>query len=161
MDCSKTVRVSCVKVEKVVKAINLCGEARLTVGIHLILGIPNETFNDMLQTIKWVSYNKYIKQVKFHNLVVYKNTKLAKIEDISCYSIEDHIINLGKLIPYLRGDITVSRLFTSNIRRTQIAVDEYKGNKTQWMNSLRKYLYKNKLNQGDKTDVKYNYREYY
>ena len=147
--------------EQVVKAINLCGEARLTVGIHLILGIPNETFNDMLQTIKWVSYNKYIKQVKFHNLVVYKNTKLAKIEDISCYSIEDHIINLGKLIPYLRGDITVSRLFTSNIRRTQIAVDEYKGNKTQWMNSLRKYLYKNKLNQGDKTDVKYNYREYY
>ena len=77
------------------------------------------------------------------------------------YTIEEHIKNLGKLIPYLRGDIAVSRLFTSNIRRTQIAVDEYKGNKTQWMNELRKYLYKNNLNQGNKTNVKYDYRKFY
>jgi uncharacterized protein len=147
--------------EQAEKAIEMCGKAGLAVGVHLILGVPNETFNDMLQTIKWVSTNKYIKQVKFHNLVVYKNTKLANMEDIPVYSIEDHIINLGKLIPHLRGDIAVSRLFTSNIRRTQIALDEYKGNKTQWMNSLRKYLYKNKLNQGDKTEVKYEFSEYY
>ncbi len=147
--------------EQVEEAIKICGEAELTVGVHLIMGIPDETYDDMLKTIKWVSSNKYIKQVKFHNLVVYRKTKLAQMKNIPVYSIEEHIKNLGDLIPHLRGDIAVSRLFTSNIRRTQIAVDEYKGNKTQWMNELRKYLYKNNLNQGDETDMKYEYRKYY
>ena len=147
--------------EQVEEAIKMCGEAGLIVGVHLIMGIPNETYDDMLQTIRRVSSNKYIKQVKFHNLVVYKNTKLAQMKNIPIYTIEEHIKNLGKLIPYLRGDIAVSRLFTSNIRRTQIAVDEYKGNKTQWMNELRKYLYKNNLNQGNETNVKYDYRKFY
>jgi len=147
--------------EQVEESIKMCGEAGLTIGVHLILGIPNETFDDMLQTIKWVSSNKYIKQVKFHNLVAYKNTKLTDMKDIPVYTIEEHIKNLAELIPYLRGDIAVSRLFTSNIRSTQIAVDEYKGNKTQWMNELRKYLYQKALNQGEKTDVKYDYGKYY
>ncbi|MDP8204111.1 MAG: TIGR01212 family radical SAM protein [Candidatus Tenebribacter mawsonii] len=147
--------------EQVEESIRICGEAGLTVGVHLILGIPNETFSEMLQTIKWISSNKYISQVKFHNLVVYKNTKLAQMKNIPIYPIEEHIKTLGKLIPYLRGNIAVSRLFTSNIRRTQIAVDEYKGNKTQWINSLRKYLYENNLNQGNKTDMKYDFRKYY
>ena len=147
--------------EQAEEAIRICGEAELTVGVHLIMGIPNETYDDMLQTIKWVSSNKYIKQVKFHNLVVYKNTKLAQMKNIPVYSIEEHIKNLGDLIPHLRGDIAVSRLFTSNIRRTQIAVDEYKGNKTQWMNNLRKYLYKHNLTQGDETDIKFDFRKYY
>jgi len=126
----------------------MCGEAGLTVGVHLILGIPNETYNEMLETVKWVSYNKYIKQIKFHNLVIYKNTTLAEMKNIPPYTIRDHIENLGNLIPYLRGDIAVSRLFTSNIRRTQIAVNRYRGNKTQWMNELRKILYKKNLNTG-------------
>ncbi len=147
--------------EQAEEAIKMCDEAGLTVSVHLIMGIPNETYDDMLQTLKWVTSNKFIKQVKFHNLVVYKNTKLAQMKNIPVYTIEEHIKNLCNLIPHLRGDIAVSRLFTSNIRRTQIAVDKYKGNKTQWMNELRKYLYKNNLNQGDKTDVKYDFRKYY
>ena len=147
--------------EQAEKAIKVCGEAGLTVGVHLIMGIPNETYDDMFRTVKWVSSNKYIKQVKFHNLVVYKNTRLAEMKDIPIYTIKEHIKNLGDLIPHLRGDIAVSRLFTSNIRRTQIAVDEYKGNKTQWMNFLRKYLYKHNLNQGDETGIKYDYGKYY
>ena len=147
--------------EQVVKAISMCSEAGLSVGVHLIMGIPNETFNDMLETIQWISSNKNIKQVKFHNLVVYKNTKLAQMKDIPTYTIEEHIKNLGDLISHLRGDIAVSRLFTSNIRRTHIAVEEYKGNKTQWMNLLRKYLYRHNLNQGDKTNVRYDFKKYY
>ena len=147
--------------KQVEEAIKICGEAGLTVGVHLITGIPNETYDDMLSTIKWVSSNAYIKQVKFHNLAIYKNTKLAQMKNIPIYTIEKHIKNLGNLIPHLRGDITVSRLFTSNIRRTQIAVNGYRGNKTQWMNELRKILYKKNLNQGDETDVKYDYRKYY
>ncbi|RLC49459.1 MAG: hypothetical protein DRH79_09025, partial [Candidatus Cloacimonadota bacterium] len=129
-----------------------------------IMGIPGETENDMLKTMKYISSNKYIKQVKFHNLVVYKNTKIARLADegeIELLSIPNYIEILANLLPYLRGDIIVSRLFTSNIRRSQIAVGEYPGNKTKWMNELRKYIYEHGINQGSETGVEYDFRKYY
>jgi len=132
------------------KAIEICGKACLEVGVHLIVGIPNESFADMLQTIKYVSSNDFIKQVKFHNLVVYKNTKLAEMNNIHLLSIDEYIDILSELIPLLREDIVISRLFTSNIRRSQIAVGNYEGSKPEWLNKLRLKLIEKKYYQGCK-----------
>jgi len=102
-----------------------------------------------------------IKQVKFHNLVVYKNTKLAVITkkwEIPTLQIPKYIEILANLLPHLRGDIVITRLFTSNIRRSQIALGEFTGNKTKWMNELRKYIYKNNIVQGSETCIKYDFK---
>ncbi|HHE37864.1 MAG TPA: TIGR01212 family radical SAM protein [Candidatus Cloacimonetes bacterium] len=136
------------------KAIELCGKAGLEVGVHLIIGIPGENFENMKQTIRFVSSNKYIKQVKFHNLMIYKNTKLAEMYkngEVQIFDIEDYIKILGDLIPYLRGDIVITRLFTSNILNTNLTIGNFQGNKTKWMNSLRKYIYENNIIQGSET----------
>ena len=136
------------------KAIELCGKAGLEIGVHLIMGIPGESFEDMLETIKYVSSNKFINQVKFHNLMIYKNTKLAEIYEkgqIFVFKIDEYIKILGDLIPHLRGDIIITRLFTSNILNTHLTLGDFKGNKTKWMNSLRKYIYKNNIFQGSET----------
>ena len=132
------------------KAIEICGKAGLDVGVHLIIGIPDESFDDMLETIKYVSSNDFIKQVKFHNLVVYKNTKLAEMKNINSLSIDEYIDILSELIPFLREDIVISRLFTSNIRRSQIAVGNYEGSKPEWLNKLRLKLIEKKYYQGCK-----------
>ncbi len=134
------------------KAIELCGEAGLDVGVHLIIGIPNESFNDVLQTIKYVSSNNFIKQVKFHNLVVYKNTKLAEMKNINSLSLDEYIDILSELIPFLRRDIMISRLFTSNIRKSQIAKGNYEGSKPEWLNKLRLKLIEKKYYQGCKNN---------
>ena len=150
--------------QQVDKAIEICGKSGLNVGVHLIIGIPGETFDDMLETIQYISGNQYIKQVKFHNLVVYKNTKLAEITKmwkIPTLQIPKYIEILANLLPYLRGDIVVTRLFTSNIRRSQIALGDFAGNKTKWMNKLRKYIYKNNIMQGSETEIKYDYKKYF
>jgi radical SAM protein (TIGR01212 family) len=147
--------------QHVEKAIKICGKSGLNVGVHLIIGIPGETFDDMLETIQYISANKYIKQVKFHNLVVYKNTKLAEITKkwkIPTLQIPKYIEMLANLLPYLRGDIVVTRLFTSNIRRSQIALGDFTGNKTKWMNELRKYIYKNNIFQGSETEIEYDFK---
>jgi len=138
------------------KAIKMCGEAGLEVGVHLILGIPGENFTEMINTIQNISTNKFIKQVKFHNLVVYKNTKLAEImkkTSIPILTIEEYIVILGNLLPFLRGDIVITRLFTSNILNSYLTVGNYRGNKTKWMNSLRKFIYKNDIVQGSETEI--------
>jgi len=139
------------------KVIELCGEAGLDVGVHLIIGIPNESFDDMLQTIKYVSSNHFIKQVKFHNLVVYKNTKLSEMKNIFSLSIDEYIDILSELIPFLRRDIVISRLFTSNIRKSQIAVGNYEGSKPEWLNKLRLKLIEKNYSQGCKTDKIYDF----
>ncbi len=140
------------------KAIDLCGKAGLEVGVHLILGIPGESFEDMKETIEYVSSNKYIKQVKFHNLMIYKNTKLKEMYEngeVSIFMIENYIKILGDLLPFLRGDIVITRLFTSNILNTDLTIGDFKGNKTKWMNSLRKYIIQNNIFQGSKIEKQF------
>ncbi len=139
------------------KAIEICVKAGLDVGVHLIIGIPNESFDDILETIKYVSSNSFIKQVKFHNLVVYKNTKLAEMNNIHLLSIDEYIDILLELIPFLRGDIVISRLFTSNIRRTQIVEGNYEGSKPEWLNKLRLKLIEKNYYQGCITDKIYDF----
>ncbi len=141
------------------KAIRLCAEAGIEVGVHLIFGIPGETFQDMKDTIEYVSQNSAIRSVKFHNLVIFKNTKLQEMwkeEKFKLLTVDDYIKLLGQLLPFLRGDIYITRLFTSNIRKDQVILGKFTGNKTKWLNWLRKYIYKNDIIQGSETGIVYN-----
>jgi uncharacterized protein len=143
------------------KAIELCGKADLEFGVHLILGIPGETIEDMQETIQFISENPFIKQVKFHNLVAYKNTKLEAYyqrTQLPIYTINQHIETLTQLLPNLRGDIAITRLFTSNIINFQPTVHTYSGNKTKWMNQLRISLQKQGIIQGMNTKIPYNFK---
>ncbi|MBC8384016.1 MAG: TIGR01212 family radical SAM protein [Candidatus Cloacimonetes bacterium] len=140
------------------KAIDLCGIAGLEIGVHLIMGIHGESFIEMKETIEYVSSNEYIKQVKFHNMMIYKNTKLAEMYkrgQISIFKIDEYIKILGNLLPILRGDIVITRLFTSNILNTDLTIGDFKGNKTKWMNSLRNYIYRNYIIQGNETKTRF------
>jgi len=137
-------------------AIELCKGNDLDLGVHVITGIPGETIEDMKDTIKFISDRPAIKQVKFHNLVVYKNTLLEKYYEevkFKIISLDEHIDVLCHLIPILRGDIVISRLFTSNIRRTQTAIGNYSGSKPEWLHSLKIKLIENSIIQGCKTEI--------
>jgi hypothetical protein len=145
------------------RAIELCGDNGLETGVHVIIGIPGETEKDMLETIRFISDNPFIGQVKFHNLVAYQNTELAiwaETGKTKILNIPEYIEILAKLLPCLRGDIAVSRLFTSNIRRNQIAIGNYEGNKTKWLNELRKIIYRHNIVQGSETKIEFDYNKY-
>lgn len=145
------------------EALDLCEHADLDIGVHLIMGIPGEGYQEMLKTINYVSSRRIISQVKFHNLVGYRNTALADLltsGKIRSFPLSEYIPLLAELLPYLRGDIAISRLFTSNVRKNQISVDKFPGNKTQWMNSLRKIIYKKGIIQGSATSVCYDPDKY-
>lgn len=141
------------------RAIENCGQAGLDVGVHLIIGIPDENLDDMQQTFHYISDNKYIKQVKLHNLVIYKNTKLYEEylhNKIKPLSIDEYIWLLRVLFQYLRGDIVVTRMFTSNLSRDGSAVGDIVGNKMQWTQKLAREMSENNIVQGCKTKLAYN-----
>ncbi|MCF7913011.1 MAG: TIGR01212 family radical SAM protein [Candidatus Cloacimonetes bacterium] len=133
------------------RAIELCREWGIETGVHLILGIPEECFGDMLATIRWVSNNTAIREVKLHNLVVYDGTDLAKLwqaGEIKQMPVDEYIEILCELIPWIRSDIVISRLFTSNILHNDLAMAALSGNKTKWMNLLRLKLLEKGYKQG-------------
>ena len=91
-------------------------------------------------------------------MMIYKNTKLAEMYkrgQISIFKIDEYIKILGNLLPILRGDIVITRLFTSNILNTDLTIGDFKGNKTKWMNSLRNYIYRNYIIQGNETKTRF------
>jgi hypothetical protein len=59
------------------KALNIINKYNLHVVAHVILGLPNETYDDMLKTADVISKLK-LSGIKIHLLSVLKNTALAK-----------------------------------------------------------------------------------
>lgn len=138
------------------KALQLCESAGIRTGVHLILGIPGETRDMMKQTIDYISQKSNIAEVKFHNLVVYEHTTLNILYEknkLHIPDLDEYIELLANLLRSLRGDIVVSRLFTSNVRRSGIALNAFPGNKTKWMNQLRLFMIEHEIIQGDQTNV--------
>ncbi len=63
--------------EDFVKAIQMTQELGLDHCAHVILGLPNETHQEMIETAKWIAENK-IQGVKIHFLVAMEHTRLAQ-----------------------------------------------------------------------------------
>jgi len=146
------------KAEAVKQAVDLCSKNEIDLGVHIITGIPGEDLEDMTRTIEFINSRQIIKEVKFHNLVIYKDTSLEKLyqeNKITPLTLEEHIDILSELLSCLRGDKVVSRLFTSNIRRSQIALGNYEGSKPEWLNRLRLLLIEKDIVQGCRTELTY------
>ncbi|MDO5581182.1 MAG: TIGR01212 family radical SAM protein [Planctomycetia bacterium] len=86
-------------------AIRRITERRIRLGIHLILGIPGETREDLLRTAKIVG-SWDLSSIKFHHLYIVKNTPLAdlweegKIQLPSCSEYVEMVIDcLERLSP--------------------------------------------------------------
>lgn len=141
-------------------AIALCSQYNIPVGVHVIAGIPHESVSMQLQTIEYINQHPIIREVKLHNLIAYQSTDLYKqIENVDLFTLERYIDLLCKIIPNLRGDKVVSRLYTSNLHKTQIGFPVFPGTKRSWMNQLLTVLNKKEIVQGMYTEYRYHYKE--
>lgn len=135
-------------------AIRLCEEFQIESGVHLLLGIPGETESDMLSTVQYLNAFDTVTQIKFHNLVVYKDTRLAELpaEMFGFSDFYNYLSLLGTLLRHTKGDKVISRFFTSNVNRTKIAINSFPGSKREWLNRLTAYLNEHDIVQGSATD---------
>ncbi len=135
--------------EDSIRALQLLRRYAIRSGVHLIVGIPGETIENMLQTVRWISGCGLIDEVKFHQLVVYRETALEKIVHENGFiplTTDDYLAILTRLLPELDAHIVVSRLFTSNVRRSGVAIAS--GSKLEVMNELGKRLREGDIRQG-------------
>ena len=85
----------------------------LDCGLHLILGLPTEERDSMMQSAKDVSLLP-IKSLKLHQLQIIRGTHLAKeyVADpqiVHLYDIDEYILLVSDFIERLRPDIALDR----------------------------------------------------
>ena len=120
------------------RAIEMLQDYPYRCGVHLILGIPGD---DIDSTQYFVNNNQIIKDVKLHHLAVFEGSALAKTMPAEqVISLDRYIAILAYFIQNLREDITVSRLFTSNLSRQHIMLNDFPGVKREWLNRFCNYM---------------------
>ena len=96
----------------------------LHLGGHLILGLPSETREDMLNHARKISHLQ-INTLKIHHLQIVKHTMMAyqyknKPEMFDFFSLEDYINLVVDFLELLRPDIVVERFFSESPTRLLI-----------------------------------------
>lgn len=87
-------------------------ERNINVVVHIINGLPYETKDMMIETVKYLS-DLDIQGIKIHMLSILKNTTLAKLyekEHFKTLTREEYIDIVCDQLEYLREDIVVNRI---------------------------------------------------
>ena len=95
-----------------VESVNNLRKRNINVVVHIINGLPYETKEMMLETIKYLN-NLDIQGIKIHMLSVLKNTKLNVIynkEPFHILSREEYVDIVCDQLELLREDIVVNRI---------------------------------------------------
>ncbi len=108
--------------------------------VHLILGLPSETKEDMLKSVSYVC-SKDIFGIKLHLMNVLKGTKLADFypERIHIPSKEEYISLVVDALEIIPPEITIHRL-TADAPRHLLVAPEWGYEKRTILNGIQKEL---------------------
>lgn len=123
--------------------------AGLTVIVHVILGLPGETKEDILQTIRYLAELK-IDGIKLQLLHVLKGTDLDTLYQSGAFSVmelDEYLELVGDCLKLLPQDIVIHRL-SGDGAKSLLTAPIWSGNKRLVLNSMAKYLKENRICQG-------------
>lgn len=100
--------------QEFVDIVKLLENSKINLCVHTIFGFPWETREMMLNYIHEINRFPQIKFVKFHHLHIVEGSIMGvkyKREPFKLFSLEEYTDLLCELIPLLRPDIVIQRLF--------------------------------------------------
>lgn len=121
----------------------------ISVIVHAILYLPNETRDMMLKTISYLN-ELPIDGIKLQLLHVLKGTDLADYYESNPFhlpDLEEYLETLGCMISHLRPDIVVHRI-TGDGPKSLLIAPLWTGNKRHVLNSIQKYFKNSDIRQG-------------
>ena len=118
-------------------------DAGLKVVVHVILGLPGESDDDIIETVKYLScLTPTLFGIKLQLLHVLKGTKLAAMyeqEPFHIYELDEYCEIVGRCLQVLPKDTVIHRLTGDGPKKLLIA-PLWSGNKKLVMNTMRNYL---------------------
>ena len=129
-------------------------DAGLTVIVHVILGLPGETKEDMLDTIRYLGTlrhkNSGIDGIKLQLLHVLKGTDLDTVYHSGAFrtlELDEYLELVGDCISLLPQDIVIHRI-SGDGPKSILTAPLWSGNKRLVLNSMAKYLKEHEIYQG-------------
>ena len=113
----------------------------ISVITHVILYLPGETSEMMLETMSYLN-NLPIDGIKLQLLHVLRGTDLAKVYEETLFhlpDLEEYVKILGEIIAHLREDIVIHRL-TGDGPKSLLVAPLWTGNKRLVLNRIQKYF---------------------
>lgn len=135
--------------DEFITAINLLRKENIEIVLHIINGLPNETKEDMIHTIKFVN-TLDIQGIKFHSLLILEHTKLGSLykeNPFKILSLEEYVDIVTTQITYLRDDIIIHRLAADGVY-SDLIEPKWTRKKMVVMNEIDKKMRKEHLYQG-------------
>lgn len=137
--------------ENAIKELKLRG---ITVITHIILGLPNETEQEMLETVEYVG--RYTDGIKLQLLHVLKGTDLAEEYakgKFEVLTLEEYVNILCKAIELLPENVVIHRLTGDGDKKLLIA-PLWSGDKKHVLNTINKIFRDKNVIQGSKKAIK-------
>ena len=132
-------------------AVSELSRRNIPIVVHIIVGLPGETEDDLLTTIQYLN-SLPIQGIKLQLLHVLSDSDLAQIYLCGGYTPltkESYIALIGNCIAHLREDIVIHRLTGDGDKNTLLA-PLWSLNKRDVLNSIHKYLKEKNIRQGVK-----------
>lgn len=132
-------------------ALQRLSKTNIKVCVHVLNGLPHESKEDMIQTIKNIKDLKF-DAIKIHMLHIIKNTTLANIYEKQPFELlgrDDYIDLVVKQLELLKPEVIIERLTGDPIKENLIAPD-WILNKTTILNDIDKLMRKLDTYQGSK-----------
>lgn len=124
--------------------------AGINVITHLILGLPGESKEEMLESASFVG--KYTDGIKFHCLYVSENTDLAELylnNQVTLLTKEEYIDILCECIRVIPKEIVVHRI-TGDADKNSLIAPLWSADKIKLLREINNALYDRNIIQGEK-----------
>lgn len=130
-------------------AVKLLNKYDIDVIPHIMVGLPNETFDDIKNTIKFINSHN-IQGLKIHSTYVVENTALAEMYKQNKYipiSLEYYLECATYILTHISPNIIIHRI-SGDAPKNILLAPNWNSHKKWIMNGLDKLMKKNDLWQG-------------
>lgn len=133
-------------------AVKNLNKIHVDVIVHLIVGLPFETKNDIINSTKYVC-SKNIAGIKLQLLHVLKNTPLEKeylLKKFSVLTMAEYVDIIGECLTYIPDNIVIHRL-TGDGPKSLLIAPEWSADKKRVINYINKRFEELDIHQGSNT----------
>ena len=123
------------------KAVNMLNKYNIDVVAHIIIGLPNETKDDIINTVNFLNYHN-IQGLKIHSCYVVKNTKLEEMylkNEYRPITLEYYLESLCYIISHIKENIIIHRI-SGDAPKDILVVPSWNTHKKWVINGIEKKL---------------------
>lgn len=135
--------------EQFTKAVELLNQYDIDVVAHIMVGLPNETFEDIKNTVNFLNKHE-IQGLKIHSTYVVENTVLAQMYKNGKYepiSLESYLNTVAYTLTHISPNIIIHRI-SGDAPKDLLIAPEWNAHKKWILNGLDKLMKEQDLWQG-------------